>query len=129
MWISKIVGFASSGPAKLIIIAGVITALTAFRMWDYANIYEAGFNEAALEFRSELSDQLAEEVAKARAEWKIESDRALALVEKERVVVEKTKTIYRDVYKTEYSCKDIGVNALELLNRSLTAPIKEVYDE
>lgn len=119
MWntLSKAFGFFSSGPGKFIAVATIVTALISFSMWGYNNIYDAGYNEAALKYEVALSEKVVEEVQKAKSQWKVESDKALQVAKKDRIVVEKVKTIYKDVYKTEYVCEDIGSNALELLNR------------
>lgn len=118
--ISKVFGIFSSGPGKIVAIAIITTSLVGFIMWGYNSIYSAGYNEAALEYEVKLSEKLVEEITKAQTKWQIETDKAIALVKKDQVVIEKVKTVYKDVYKTEYECEDVGQNALELLNRVFT---------
>ena len=115
--LSKFLPFLSSGPGKMIWITTLLTTLTSFCVWGYNSIYEAGYNEASLLYKTEMVRKIEEELDKARTNWEIETDKAIALAKTEREVVEKVKTVYVDVYKTEYLCEDVGDNALELLNR------------
>jgi len=126
MWsaISNIFGMLSSGPGKMIAIAALVASLTGFVVWGYNSIYSAGYNEASLEYQVMLSEKLSEEISKAQAQWEIETKKAIALVKRDQVVIEKVKTVYKDVYRTDYTCDDIGENALELLNRVFTEEVE-----
>lgn len=115
--INTIKGFMTSGPGKFIAIASIVATLSSFCIWGYNQIYDAGYNEASLKYQKAYAEKLTEEINTAKEQWKIESDKALELAKAEKEVVEKVKTIYKDVYKVKYVCDDIGESAVELLNR------------
>lgn len=117
--ISNLIPSFKSLPIKLILIAGLVTTLTTFCVWGYNTVYEAGYNKASLEYQKEVSNKVKESLVKAREEWDVEAAKALEVARSEKEIVERTKTVYRDVYRTEYVCEDIGKSAVELLNRVL----------
>ncbi len=114
-FVSKLTGL----PSKLIALGTILTVLISFTYWGYDKIYTAGYNEAALEYQTEMVSKVKEEVDKAKLLWKDEHDKIISNLKREKQVEIVTKEVYRDVYHTEYVCEDIGKNALELLNRPL----------
>lgn len=115
--LSKIFSFFSGGYGKVILILSLVSTLTAFVMWGHSVVYSSGYTDASLVYEKAMSEQVILELDKAKIQWQIDTDKAVALADKDKEVIERVKTVYRDVYKTEYKCNDIGDNALELLNR------------
>tara|TARA_R110000803_G_scaffold13482_9_gene37944 strand:- start:22650 stop:23045 length:396 start_codon:yes stop_codon:yes gene_type:complete len=124
-WIGKIFGMFSGIPAKLGLIVTLVTTVTTFAVWGYNNVYESGYNEAALQYETQMAKKVSEELNKAKTTWQVEAEKAIAAAKAEREVVEVTKTVYRDVYKTKFVCKDLGENALELLNRAFNDEVDD----
>lgn len=119
--IGKMLPAVTGKAGKLGLIVTLISCLTGFYMWDRSNTYQAGYNEAALQYQIQMSAKVMEELTLAKQSWQVEADKAIAAAKADRLVETVVRTVYRDVYRTDFICKDIGENALELLNR--------VYDQ
>ena len=99
----------------LIILTTLIGALTA----TYHAVYDAGYTKASQEALQGQASVVKTALREARESWATEARATEIVIQKETQIVEVVKTVYKDVYKTKYVCKDVGSNVIELLNRPI----------
>jgi len=112
--------------AKFWVISALVIAVLGFMKWGYGEIYQNGYNEAELKWRTAQQEAIDEAVADARRDTALVYAEAMRNIENETEIIERIRVVEREVPKIvkEYvipECRDLGPDIQRVFNDAIAA--------
>ena len=115
---------------KFWVISALVIAVLGFMKWGYGEIYQNGYNEAELKWRTAQQAAIDAAVAENARVWEIAVEEAAANIKTETVIEERIRYVDREVPKIVEKfvipeCRDLGPDIQRLFNDAITAASSE----